>query len=171
MPAAIRRARPRLWLVFLCVTSALLFAPKAMAADPGANVDLTWGTSTADQDRTVTLMQQAGVKWARLNISWKSVEPNSKGSYSSGYLSSIDSIVDKAQAAGIQVVMPMADSVPYWASADPAKYVDLTGTKRWNIYWRPSNFNDYADAIRYVVNRYSARGVHVYEVWNEPNLA
>jgi polysaccharide biosynthesis protein PslG len=170
MPAATARVWPSRWLVLLCAAAALLFAPKAFAAEPGTNADLTWGISSADQDRTVSLMKDAGVKWVRLNISWKSVEPNSKGSYSSGYLSNIDSIVDKVRAAGIQVVMPMADSVPYWASADPSKYTDSSGTKHWNVYWRPTSFNDYGDAFRYVVNRYSAHGVHVYEVWNEPNL-
>ena len=132
--------------------------------------DLTWYTSRADMDRTIGLLQSAGVKWIRANMNWSSVEPNAKGSLDAWWLTEIDYAVNKAKAAGIQVLMPIADGVPYWASADPAKYQDASG-KHWNRYWKPARFQDYADFARTVVARYQALGVHAYEVWNEPNYS
>lgn len=169
MPAICQPVRGIRLLAAMVAIMMVSTGPSAEAAEPGVNGDLTWGISQGDVDRSLVLMQEAGVEWVRLNISWKSIEPNEKGSYSAGYLSNIDSVVDKVHAAGIKVLMPMADSVPYWASADPDKRIDSAGVKRWNIRWRPDTFDDYADAFRFVANRYSAKGVGVFEVWNEPN--
>jgi len=151
-----------------------VFAPGAGAAapDPAVGVvgDITWGTSPADIDRTVSSMTAAGVQWVRANMSWSGGEPDAKGVANEGWLTQVDYAVSRARAAGIQVLMPIADGVPYWASADPAKYVDASG-KHWNKYWRPTAPADYADFVRTIVGRYQALGVHAYEVWNEPNTA
>lgn len=146
----------------------LVAAPaQAPAAQKGTVPDLTWGISRSDMDRTVSLMQSAGVKWVRTNVGWNGIEPNSKGSYNSGYLSDIDYAIGKVRAAGIDVVMPVSDGVPCWASADPSKNCT---TKVYNKRYKPANMQDYADFFSFVANRYAAMGVHVYEVWNEPNL-
>jgi len=114
-------------------------------------------------------MSTAGIRWVRANISWSGGEPDAKGQLNQGWLAEVDYAVTKAQAAGMQVLMPIADGVPYWASADPARYQNATG-RYWNKYWKPRSFTDYADFARTVVNRYKVMGVHTYEVWNEPNL-
>jgi hypothetical protein len=132
--------------------------------------DLTWYISRADMDRSITLMRDAGVKWIRANINWASIEPNGKGALDAWWLAEIDYAVAKAQAAGIQVLMPIADGVPYWASADPARYSDGSGN-HWNKYWKPASFQNYADFAKAIVTRYQAKGVHAYEVWNEPNYS
>lgn len=134
----------------------------------GAVADITWGTSRADIDRTVSMMVDSGVRWVRANVAWSGVEPDAKGVLNHGWLADIDYAVTKARTAGMQVLMPFADGVPYWASADPAKYKDATGA-HWNKYWRPANPSDYADFVRTMVDRYKSMGVHTYEVWNEPN--
>jgi len=149
-------------------------APADAAGDATAGVaagvvtDLTWYISRPDMDRSIALMRDAGVKWVRANMNWASVEPGAKGSLDQWWLDEIDYAVRSAQAAGLQVLMPIADGVPYWASADPGKYGDTSGN-HWNKYWRPSNFTDYADFARSVASRYGALGVHTYEIWNEPN--
>lgn len=136
----------------------------------GAVADITWGTSSADVERTVSAMAAAGVRWVRANVAWSGGEAGGKGVVNTAYLESIDHAVRTARAAGIEVLMPIADGVPYWASADPAKYQDASG-KHWNPYWRPANFGDYADFVRSVVTRYKGLGVHTYELWNEPNIS
>jgi hypothetical protein len=128
--------------------------------------DLTWYISRADMDRSIAMMHDAGVQWIRANMNWSSVEPNAKGTLDAWWLDEIDYAVTQAQAAGIQVLMPIADGVPYWASADPKK-----SGGSWNKYWKPTNFADYADFAARIVSRYSAKGVHAYEVWNEPNYS
>ncbi len=67
--------------------------------------------------------------------------------------------------------MPISDGVPYWASGDPRKHVDASGTRRWDRFYPPANYADYGDIVRQVAAHYAPRGVHVYEIWNEPNLA
>jgi len=132
--------------------------------------DITWGTSRADIDRTIASMAASGVGWVRANLSWSGGEPDAKGVLNEGWLPEVDYAVSQARAAGLQVLMPIADGVPYWASADPAKYTDGSGP-HWNAYWRPADPADYADFAGAMVRRYQALGVHTYEVWNEPNIA
>lgn len=147
-------------------------SPPAAAASrvDGVVSDLTWYISRADMDRSVSLMQAAGVKTIRANINWSSVEPTAKGTLDAWWLNEIDYAVSKAQAAGIEVLMPIADGVPYWASADPARYADGSGN-HWNKNYKPRSMQDYADFVSAIVKRYAPKGVHAYEVWNEPNYS
>jgi hypothetical protein len=114
-------------------------------------------------------MKETGIRSVRANISWAALEQQGKGHINQGALADADYAVDAARGAGLDVLLPVSDGVPYWASADPRKYRDGSG-EHWNKTWRPRNSRDYADFMRFVVDRYSPRGVHAYEVWNEPNL-
>lgn len=143
-------------------------AAPAGAAEKGVVPDLTWGTSRAEMDRTIALMSEAGVRWVRANIGWSAVEPDGPGVYNEGWLAEIDYAVGVARRAGMEVLMPISDGVPYWASADPAKFAD-GGGKHWNVYYRPANTADYGRFVRFVVDRYKLQGVQAYEIWNEPN--
>ena len=59
---------------------------------------------------------------------------------------------------------------PYWASADPAKYTDGSGP-HWNSRYKPANFNDLADYMVFLLNRYRSSGPHAFEIWNEEDAA
>jgi hypothetical protein len=146
----------------------------AQGAVPGHGVgvvsDLTWYMSRPDMDRSIAMMKTAGVQWVRASMNWATLEPTTKGVLDSWWMPELDYAVQQARAAGLQVLMPISDGVPYWASADPAKYTDAGG-QHWNKLWKPTNFSDYADFSRTIVTRYKAFGVHSYEVWNEPNYA
>ncbi|HYX45150.1 MAG TPA: Calx-beta domain-containing protein, partial [Acidimicrobiales bacterium] len=135
----------------------------------GTVADLTWGVSHEDIDREVVAMHKAGIVWVRANQNWAAAEAEGKGLSNEGWMTEVDYAVTKARAAGLQVLMPIADGVPYWASADPSKYVDASGVRHWNKLWRPANNSDYAAFAAAMVNRYKPLGVRVYEVWNEPN--
>lgn len=144
----------------------------AGGAVPGQGVgvvsDLTWYMSRTDMDRSITMMRDAGVQWVRASMNWATLEPNAKGVLDPWWMPELDYAIQRARAAGLQVLMPISDGVPYWASADPGKYTDASG-KYWNKAWKPANFQDYADFSRTIVNRYKGFGVRHYEVWNEPN--
>jgi len=162
-------------LAVAMVMSGLLLATGngvAQGAVPGQGVgvvsDLTWYMSRADMDRSIAMMSDAGVQWVRASMNWATLEPNAKGVLDPRWMPELDYAIQKARAAGIQVLMPISDGVPYWASADPAKYTDTSG-QHWNKAWKPYNFQDYADFARTLVNRYKGFGVRHYEVWNEPN--
>ena len=159
-----------LLLLTLVLLAGLATAPRANALESGMVADLTWGISRPDMTRSAALMRDNGAQWVRLNVNWSSAESEGKGQRSAYWLEEFDFAVRTAQAAGLKVLMPIADGVPYWASADPRK-TSIAGVRSWNRRWRPTNFADYADFVAFVVARYSAMGVHAYEVWNEPNLA
>jgi hypothetical protein len=147
------------------------FAAPASAAAPGVSVDLTWGVSRADIDREVDLLVRSGVPWVRMSMAWNGIERFGPGQYDTRFLGDMDYAVQRVRAAGIDVVMPISDGVPYWASADPAKHVDGDGHPQWNHLWRPRDFADYGRFTGWLVRRYAPLGVHVFEVWNEPNFA
>ncbi|MDQ3648615.1 MAG: Ig-like domain-containing protein [Actinomycetota bacterium] len=163
--------RNLVWSAVLVTVLVLTVAvPRADAAEPGVVADVTWGISRAEVDREVSLLKENGARWVRTNVPWNAIEYDGKGTYNASYLSNVDYAIQQLRAAGIGVVMPVSDGVPYWASADPNKYKD-SGGYHYNERYRPTSFQDYADFFSFVVNRYKGSGVHVFEVWNEPNLS
>jgi hypothetical protein len=140
----------------------------AQAAETGAVSAITWGQSRADVDREIALLKRLGAHYVRTNVNWAGLEPDGKGKLAG--LDMYDYAVEQARAAGLEIIMPLSDGVPYWASGDPRKRVDGSGKRHWNRTYPPANMGDYAEAFRTVVERYAPGGVHIYEVWNEPNL-
>jgi hypothetical protein len=145
--------------------------PHSTAAQVGVNVDLTWGISRHDVDRELPLLQRAGVRWVRMNVPWNGVQPHGPGRHDARFVGDVDYAVDRVRRAGIDIVMPIADGVPYWASADPRRHRGSGGRPSYNQYWRPRRFSDYGRFAGWVARRYARRGVHVFEIWNEPNLS
>jgi hypothetical protein len=166
-----RRARRLSRLPIAFTLLLMVLAPTARAEQIGMVGDLTWGQPRADVDRQVALMREAGARWVRANVNWRWLEADSKGAIDAGTLAQYDYAVERARAAGLEVLMPISDGVPYWASSDPNKRTDAAGKRHWNDRYPPAHMADFADITRFVVERYSARGVHAYEIWNEPNLA
>jgi polysaccharide biosynthesis protein PslG len=157
-------------LAAAALLAALALAAPAQAAQVGAVTDITWGQPRASVDREVDLLKAAGVRWVRANVNWRGLEPDRKGSINPWLLADYDYAVDRARAAGMEVLMPISDGVPYWASADPHKYLDPGGGRHWDGSYRPRSMADYGDIARFVAEHFSKRGVHAYEIWNEPNL-
>ena len=135
----------------------------------GTVPDITWGVPAADVDREIQMMRDTGIRTVRAHMSWRQFETHGKGQLNQGSLRQLDYAVDRARAAGLDVLVTLVPPVPYWASGDPAKRTDATG-ERWNVYYKPSRTSDWADFVRIAVERYAAKGVHAYELWNEPNL-
>jgi hypothetical protein len=170
MSDVVRPSRSLLWpAIAIAILLLTICVRPAGAAEPGVVADLTWGIPRAEVDREVSLLKANGAKWVRANVPWNAIERDGKGTYNEAYLADVDYAIQQLRNADIGVVMPVADGVPYWASADPNKYRDSTGP-RYNKRYRPTSFADYADFFSFVVNRYKSAGVHVFEVWNEPNL-
>jgi hypothetical protein len=105
-----------------------------------------------------TMAAQAGVKWAREELSWANIEPNAKGQFN---WSIYDQRLNINTQNGIEVV-GMLLTTPRWATTNP-------NAPDW--YWyEPRNYNDYYDFVRAAVTRWRNQ-VHVWEIWNEPNHA
>lgn len=95
-----------------------------------------------------------GVRWLRTDLNWASVQHEGPDSFD---WRDMDRIVDLAQAFGIKV-LPVAGSTPEWAWQDP----ESPSPPR-----DPKAFGRFLEAA---VQRYAPRGIHVWEIWNEPNL-
>lgn len=139
----------------LAVALVLSFATgSAQAAEKGVVPDLTWGTSRSEQDQTGTLMQAAGVRWSRINISWSWVNP-SPGTFDPQVWQHYDRAVNTARNAGSKVIL-MVQQAPQWASGTTAK----EGT--------PRDPATYAAFLQVLLQRYAGK-VEALEVWNEEN--
>lgn len=169
-----RRARcyrrpPRVSASLAVLLALLVLPPAARAAEPGLNAELTYGISRADIDHEIRLLEAAHVSWVRMSVGWDGVEPTARGRRDRSLLGDFDHAASRLRRAGIGVIMPVADGVPFWASGDPHKRT-VHGAHRWNVHYRPWRFAEYARFFSWVVRRYARLGVHVYEVWNEPNI-
>ena len=98
-------------------------------------------------ERQFQMMRQAGIRWARTDFDWTTVQPRQDGPWD---FSMIDRTVQWAEEGGITILPILAYDVAW---ARPAyKHLDL---------WR--------DYVRKTVTRYKGRLLY-WEVWNEPDL-
>ncbi len=135
--------------MLLCVSAA---AAPAGAAVPGVVPDLTWGLSSADQQREGVALKDLGARWVRLHVQWRDAEP-SKGMYNATKFAEYDNAVAVARAAGARVLF-MVYEAPAWASGSSSSNV-------------PRDPADYAAFVRYMAQRYRGQAA-AYEIWNEP---
>ena len=154
----------------LVATLALSTPGTAQAAETGVVTDITWGVSREEVDREIDLVKESGVDWIRASVNWGALEPNGPGQIDAGRLAEYDYAIDAAHAAGLRVVMPI-EGMPYWASSDPNKYVDLAGERHWDAGYPPSDNSEFTRIMHFVAGHFSARGVNVFEIRNEPNTA
>ena len=98
-----------------------------------------------------------GVGWIRIDVAWSSVQPNNKNEH---FWGNTDRIVNEASKRGLRV-LPIITYTPYWARSDKCKYTNRCAPDK------PEEFAKFAKAV---ASRYSKKGVHAYEIWNEPNL-
>lgn len=125
--------------------AAVAAAPFAVGISPGSDV---LNESPAKVAATMSAIAASGDKWIRIDVDWAAVEA-SPNSYNWSFE---DTAIRDAVHAGL-TVDAILDYAPSWA---------LT-----NGQPNPNAFASFATAA---VKRYSAIGVHTYEVWNEENL-
>jgi polysaccharide biosynthesis protein PslG len=128
------------------------------------NVFLDQEVQLANVDRSLDLVRALGFHFIKQELVWSDVERPSKGQFVDSAVvgksswDNYDRIVEEAQKRGIEVIFRI-DTSPAWARP---------GTDK--IETPPQNYQDYADFVATVVQRYRGR-VHYYQVWNEPNWA
>jgi polysaccharide biosynthesis protein PslG len=94
------------------------------------------------------------VGWVRVDVDWSVVEPvQSRLDWTS-----VDVIVDRATARGMQVLLVLAFTPPWTVGATTPQRAA-----------RPDDPAAFANFARVAAQRYAARGVHHWEIWNEPN--
>ena len=92
----------------------VLLPGAASAAEKGLVTDLSWGTSSSDQDRTAAASTDLGSKWGRVNLSWRDIE-TSRGARNSSAVARYDRAVSLTRQSGSKVIV-MVDRAPGWAS-------------------------------------------------------
>lgn len=142
----------------IALSATLLLAPLAPAAaspeqtgfSPGAPI--LW-QSDSDVIADLDAMRATGARWLRVDVDWSLVEAQ-QGTYD---WSVPDRVIDAARAWGFDVIA-MPTYTPDWAR--PAGTSDKWGPD-------PTKFAAFAGAA---ARHYAANGVHVFEIWNEPNI-
>jgi len=97
----------------------------------------------------IELIRETGVKWVRAEFHWSRIEPEAGAGYR---WEKYDAMVEGFNAAGIEVQAILT-------------YVPEPMLTDWGQI--EARFEDFASAV---VRRYAPRGVHYWEVFNEPNL-
>jgi len=129
----------------------------------GMNVFLEQEVEPDKRQRSLELLQRAGVTWIRQQLPWEQIEPVAKGQYvdpnfGGSTWTKFDDIIERANGLGLQLILRL-DTSPRWALPQDAR--DGLGP--------PVRYEDYWDFVQLVAERYRGR-VQVYQVWNEPNL-
>jgi hypothetical protein len=144
-------------------------APAAPAEDGegvvqvGMNVFLEQEVEPDKRQRSLDLLQAAGVTWVRQELPWEQIEPLAKGqtvdpNFGESTWAKFDDIVDRAEHMGMHVLLRL-DTSPRWAL--PSDAPDGLSP--------PVDDDDYFDFVGQVAARYRGR-VAAYQIWNEPNL-
>ncbi len=120
----------------------------AMALDNGSDA-----AAQARQARELSLLEAAGVRTLRLDMTWSVIEPH-KGTFD---FSAYDQKIQAAHDAGFDIIGILAYGVP-WATT-------ATST---DDRFPPDNPQDYADYAAEVAKHFAGK-IHRYELWNEPN--
>jgi len=109
---------------------------------------------SAELARDLDAVGSSGAQWIRMDVNWDVVQRDGRDSYN---WAPFDRVVDAANARGLRILATILYTPPW---ARPAGRAANTP---------PTSSADYGAFARAVAARYAARGIHAYEIWNEPN--
>lgn len=135
--------------------------------DPfGVNVFLEQEVEPAKREQAVRMAAEAGFHWLRQEFTWEDIEIHGKGDFEDrrhpparSAWEKYDQIVDLAEQYEMELIVRISNP-PSWTRA----LTDTVGT-----YAPPDHFQDFADFVGAVVQRYQGR-IRYYQLWNEPNI-
>lgn len=131
---------------------------QAMAKRFGVSLGGSW-TELSDKELNNELddIVSVGFTWIRFDINWGHVQPENEGTF---HWEKFDRIVIAANKRKLKM-LPILTYAPEWTANRPYQ----------NNYMSPSsNREKFANFAQKTVKRYAPLGVHVWEIWNEPNL-
>ena len=101
----------------------------------------------------LTKMQQAGITWVRIDVSWSRIEDTAKGARNTGTLNLLTSCINNSISHGMKVMVDVFGT-PSWAGA---------GSKA-----PPTNSSDFGDFMNYMATTYKGK-VAAWQIYNELN--
>lgn len=119
------------------------------------------GLSDKALDDEMKGMREMGIEWVRFDIEWGFVQyGNDKEKNSMTYdWSRYDRIINAAAKHGLKS-LPILTYTPEWARVPGC---------RGGAHCPPADPNTFATFAAAAATRYKDRGVHYWEIWNEPN--
>lgn len=168
------RFQPRKILTLTILSLVLLAIPASASAQPdhrGFQLHSLWyERSMPEMQRELDLVAETGANTVRVDVGWSSLESGGKGQLTGWYLDKLDSFMEGASARGLKVIATVAET-PCWASSAPETLKQSCAGAWWSRgvqLYPPRDYGDYAEAVKFIVARYSGR-LAALEVWNEPN--
>jgi polysaccharide biosynthesis protein PslG len=114
------------------------------------------GLSQAELNARMDDFRALGVGWVRADLDWNDIQGSGPNTWD---WSNYDRVVAAASARGLKVLPIIAYTAP-WARPSGCN----------DEMCAPANVAAFANFAQQAVLRYAPRGIHVWEVWNEPNL-
>ena len=156
--------RPRL---DLAPDAEIAHAASSNGVNPlGVNVFLEQEVDPAKRALAVEMAANAGFHWLRQEFPWEDIEIHGKGDFEDrrheparSAWAKYDQIVELAEQHDLELIVRLSNP-PAWSRAgedSPA-----------NSKAPPDDYQDYADFVSAVVERYRGR-IRYYQLWNEPN--
>ncbi|WP_409484486.1 glycosyl hydrolase [Arsenicicoccus dermatophilus] len=134
-------------------------APRPATASRGLSLGVQTNVSWRDYahlTRELDLMQQAGVPWMRLDVSWASLQERGAGQYSQWYVDRLDRITYEASRRGIRILGTIAGA-PSWLAV-----------KSFTRYRIPYDGAALESPARFLAARYAGK-IQAWQIWNEPD--
>jgi hypothetical protein len=132
------------------------------ASRPGLKIGVAYGDTLpflSDQDVAAALDDAValGANWVRADLSWEDIQPDSSDRYQ---WSRFDRVAEAAHKRGLNILAVIGYTPP-WARPS---------TCRNDQACAPADPAAFAAFARKAAARYSAMGVHTWEIWNEENI-
>lgn len=129
----------------------------------GVNVFLDREVEDWKMRRELQMIKDAGIGYVKQEVPWFEIEPVQKGQYVDTKFNKpswdkYDKIINLINEFGLRAIIKL-DQAPNWTRKDNR----LPQTP-------PDNFNDYGDFVFNVVSHLKDKGIHYYQIWNEPNI-
>jgi hypothetical protein len=118
--------------------------------------DTLVGNSPSVLSQTLNDAVALGVTTIRVDLGWDDIQPNSPSIYN---WSNFDRVVEAARARNLNI-LPTLAYTPAWARPS-----GCTTPKCISV--NPNAFASFAAAA---ATRYAPMGIHMWEIWNEPNV-
>ena len=106
--------------------------------------------------RYLDLAKASHAGWIRIDLNWDVIQHRGRNRYN---WRRFDKLISAITARRLRVLAVILYTPP-WARAKGSA-----------ANYPPSDLAAYARFVRSVVRRYAKKGVHAYEIWNEPNAA
>jgi hypothetical protein len=130
-----------------------LVSPALPDVGIAAGADLqNWGAT--DLDRQLDDYLNLHSHWIRHDFAWDAIEPQQGSFLWSGF----DQLVSAARTRDLNVIATVSYT-PAWANGAHADHD-----------YQPLSAQQFGEFAGEVASRYGPQGVHVYEIWNEPNI-